>query len=793
MKRPVGFFIFLLTSHLIFAQNQMPESLQQQFNNYQSSALQEKIFVHTDKTFYLAGETVWFKIYAVDASFHKPVTTSSITYVEILSKDLKPVVQSKISMSNGSGAGSVILPGFLATGNYVLRAYTNWMKNFSPDFYYEHTLHIVNTLKLSPVVPSLKGVSGIQFFPEGGNEMVGLTGKIAFKAADTDGHGLECKGVILNQNNDTITRFQSLHNGMGSFQFKPEKNSTYYALVKLNDSLIKQKLPDAMDHGFSMNVSEEETGKLKVIVHASADFNNTSVYLFTQTRQMIKNIQTSLVKEGEASFIINKAELGDGISSITVFNQSRQPVCERLVFKRPVEKLTIQAKTDQSVYSKRKPIRIDLSTMNKGSQPLSGNLSMSVFMIDSLQHIPEQSIITYLYLHSELKGRIESPEYYFDNTDKASDEALDNLLLTQGWRRFKWNDVMDSKKPAFEFLPEVEGPVVNGKIINKLTGAPVAFSDAFLSIPGNDYAFSSATSDAQGVVHFGFRDIYKNNAIVVQPALQKDSFNRIDINNSYSDKFSSNSLRPLTLSRSQESILVNRSIGTQVENTYGIEKKRQYIKTSPDTTSFYGKPDKQYNLDDYTRFQTMEEVMREFIEDVRVRKEGEKFNFKVRNQLFNTYFEEDPLILLDGIPVSDASKIIALDPQKIKRIEVVTYNYYTGSSVFSGIVNVKSYSGEIGATQIDPNSLVIEYDGLQQQREFYSPQYGSREAEESHIPDFRNVLYWAPRITTGSDGKSQLSFYSSDLKGKFAVVVQGITAEGLPGKTVTQFEVTDSN
>ena len=793
MKRCVGFFVFLLTCHLIFAQNQMPESLQQQFNNYQTGAMQEKIFVHTDKTFYLAGETVWFKIYAVDASFHKPAAMSSITYIEILSKDLKPVVQSKISMVNGNGAGSVILPGFLATGNYVLRAYTNWMKNFSPDFYYEHTLHIVNTLKLSPVVPSSKLLSDIQFFPEGGTALSGLIEKIAFKAADADGHGLECKGVILNQNNDTVTRFQSLHNGMGSFELKPEKGSSYFALVKLNDSLIKQKLPDATDQGFSMTVLEEEAGKLKVTVHASADFNNTSVYLFAQTRQTIKNIQTSLIKEGGASFIVNKSDLGDGISSITIFNQSRQPVCERLVFKRPVENLAIQAKTDQAVYTTRKPIRIDLSTTNRNSQPLSGNLSMSVFMIDSLQHVPEQSIITYLYLHSELKGRIESPEYYFTNTDKTSDEALDNLLLTQGWRRFKWNDVMDSKKSAFEFLPEIEGPVVNGKIINKLTGAPVAFSGAWLSIPGDDYAFSSATSDGQGVVHFGFKDIYKNNAIVVQPALQKDSLNRIDINNSYSDKFSSNSLRPLMLSRSQESILVNRSISTQVENTYSIERKRQYIKTNPDTTSFYGKPDKQYNLDDFTRFQTMEEVMREFVEDVRIRKEGDKYNFKVRNKLFNTYFEEDPLILLDGIPITDASKIIALDPLKIKRIEVVTYNYYTGSSVFAGIVNVKSYSGEIGATQIDPNSLVIEYDGLQQQREFYSPQYGSKEAEESHIPDFRNVLYWAPQITTGLDGKSQLSFYSSDLKGKYAVVVQGITPEGLPGKTVTQFEVTDTN
>ncbi|HEY2649999.1 MAG TPA: hypothetical protein VGI38_12440 [Puia sp.] len=793
MKRCVGLFIFLLNGSLIFAQNQMPENLQQQFVQYQSGTLQEKVFVHTDKTFYLAGETVWFKIYAVDASFHKPVTTSSVSYVEILSKDLKPVAQAKVALSNGNGAGSVILPGFLATGNYILRAYTNWMKNFSADFYYEHTLHIVNTLKLSPVVPASRLSSGIRFFPEGGNEMSGFNGKIAFKAADGDGHGLECSGVILNQNNDTITRFQTSHNGMGSFQLKPEKNSSYYAFVKLNDSLIKQKLPDAIDHGVVMNVSEEETGKLKVDVHASAEFNNTSIYIFTQTRQVIKNIQTGLIKEGEISFFINKADLGDGVSSITIFNQSRQPVCERLVFKRPVDRLTIQAKTDQLVYNSRKPIHVDLSTYHNNNLPLAGNFSMSVFMIDSLQHIPEQSVVTYLYLNSDLKGRIESPEYYFANSDQATDEALDNLLLTQGWRRFKWTDVTDSKKPGFEFLPEIEGPVVNGKIINKLTGAPVAFSGAFLSIPGDDYAFSSATSDAQGLIRFGFRDIYKNNAIVVQPALQKDSLNRIDIINSYSDKFSSFTLRPMILSKSQESLLVNRSISNQVENTYAIERKRQYIKTNPDTTSFYGKPDKQYNLDDFTRFQTMEEVMREYIEDVRVRKEGDKYNFKVRNRLFNTYFEEDPLILLDGIPVSDASKIIALDPFKIKRIELVLYNYYTGSSVFSGIVNVKSFSGEMGATQIDPNSLVIEYDGLQQQREFYSPLYGSKEAEESHLPDFRNVLYWAPQITTGSDGKSQLSFYSSDLKGKFAVVVQGMTADGLPGKTVTQFEVTDKN
>jgi hypothetical protein len=793
MKKIACLFIFLLKFILLDAQDQGVDNLRAQFSRYQSANMQEKLFVHTDKTFYLAGETVWFKIYIVDASNHKPVVTSSISYIEILNNDLKPVVQTKVPIMKGNCNGSVILPGFLATGNYILRAYTSWMRNFSPDFYFERTIHIVNTLKISAVPVLVKTPTSIQFFPEGGTEIYGFTGKIAYKAMNGEGHGLECRGAIINQNNDTITRFQSLHNGMGNFQFKPEKNSTYYAVVKLNDTLIRQKLPDAADRGFSMSVSEAETGKFKIDVRTNGDFNNTPVYLFAQTRQLIKNVQVNVIRDGAAVFTVDKKELGDGISSLTLFNNLRQPVCERLVFKRPAEWLNIQAKADQIIYNTRKAVHIDVSTVNANNQVLPANLSLSVFMIDSLQHIPELNIVSWLLLNSDLKGRIESPEYYFNNPDKTVDEALDNLLLTQGWRRFKWTAVLENTKPNFEFLPEKEGPVVNGHLINKMTGTPVSDAGAWLSIPGADYAFSSATSDAQGLVRFGFKDVYKNNVLVVQPAFSKDSNYRVDILPFYSDKFSSKPFHSLAMSRADEKILLSRSIGNQVENTYAMEKKRQLVNLNLDTTSFYGKADKIYNLEDFTRFQTMEEVMREYIEDVRVRKEGEKFNFKVRNRLFNTYFENDPLILLDGIPIADATKIIALDPAKIRKIELVLYNYYLGSSIFEGIVNVKSYSGELGATQIDPNSLVVEYEGLQQQREFYSPKYDSRELEESHIPDFRNVLYWAPQIHTGSDGKSQLTFYTSDLKGKFAVVVQGITAEGLPGKTTTFFDVTDSN
>jgi hypothetical protein len=135
MKRCAGLFVFLLGAGLIYAQDPLSENLQQQFHQYQSAAPQEKLFVHTDKTFFLAGETLWFKVYAVDASFHKPLGTSRIAYIEILNKDLKPVVQSKVSMTDGNGSGSLTLPAFLLSGNYIFRAYTSWMKNFPADFY----------------------------------------------------------------------------------------------------------------------------------------------------------------------------------------------------------------------------------------------------------------------------------------------------------------------------------------------------------------------------------------------------------------------------------------------------------------------------------------------------------------------------------------------------------------------------------------------------------------------------------------------------------------------------------
>ncbi len=791
MKKIVACILLFINGYHLPAQELKPDSLLQKFHSYQLNVPQEKIFIHTDKTFYLTGETIWLKAYLVDASFHRPLGISSISYVEVLNKDLKPVLQAKIAMKKGFGNGYLVIPGFLNSGNYVLRAYTNWMKNFSPDFYFEQPVTIVNTMKRLTITSSSKHNPVISFFPEGGNMVAGFSAKVAFKAVDSNGMGLNCHGVIVGQQNDTIVSFQAFHNGMGSFQFRPEKKKDYYAVLKLGDSLIRQKLPASEETGFCMDVHAEDPETVKVRVRASPEFEGIPVFLFVQTRQISGNIQRGSLTNGAISFTINKKELGDGLSTVTIFNAERKPVCERLIFKRPGEKLSIQTTMEQPVYDRRTPVNIDVLTRKNG-QAVAGNCSASVMMIDALQKIPERDIVSYLYLSSDLKGYIESPAWYFEHADQNTDSALENLLLTQGWRKFNWDDIWKGKKPNFEFVPELEGQVATGIIINKTSGSSVVGGDAFVSIPGEEKAFSITSSDGNGLIRFSFLgNIYKNNVVVMQPALKKDSDNRIDMLSAWSDKYSFVPVRSFSLSKMEQKELLNRSVNNQIENTFAVEKKHLPAGALPDSSSFYGRPDKVYFLDQYVRYSTMEEVLREFVNAVRVRRDADKFNLRVKNSHTDLYYEGIPLMLIDGIPV-DASAIVGLDPLQIKKIEVIAHKYYMGSYVFDGIINVKSYSGEIGTTQIDPNATVLEYESVQMPREFYSPSYDNENARQSRLPDYRNVLYWSPRIITGAEGKSRFSFFTSDTPGKFVVCIQGITADGIPGSTVTSFEVRGS-
>lgn len=784
------FALVLLCFNQVVAQTETSSNVQTQFNQYNRQAIQEKLFVHTDKPLYVAGDIMWFKVYYVDGNYNKPLDLSKIAYLEILNKDQKPVLQGKIAMTEGSGSGSFFIPLSLNSGNYRLRAYTNWMKNFSQDFYFEKNITIVNSLKnLGEKSADSTTQYDIRFFPEGGNLVAGIQSKVAFRVADQNGKGVDFKGTVTDGDNNTVATFQPARFGIGYFSFTPAANKKYKAIIRLSSSnAVVSEFPVVYNQGYVMHLENPVADQLSVTVSTNINAPDQFVYLFAHTRQSVKLAEMQPVTDGKATFSIDKSKLGEGVSHITIFNSNRQPVCERLFFKKPVS-LKINANANGEEFRSRKKIYVNIDAQD-AAKPVVADMSMSVYRIDSLASAQDMDILTYLWLVSDLQGSIESPTYYTNNSGVEIESATDNLMLTHGWRRFRWEDVLQNKTAAFDYIPEFEGHVVSGKISDKRTGAPVENALAYFSAPGTRFQIGSSLSNKKGQLLFDIKNFYGSNEIVIQTDNQKDSNYRIDILNPFSEKFSQLPIPPFNLSEELREDLVTRSVGMQVQNAYLNDNLQKFdAPEMADSTAFYGVPDYKFFLDDYTRFNTMEEVMREYVTDVSLRKHQQKFYFRIMNDPYRQFFNDDPLVLMDGVPVFDVDKIIAMNPLKIKKIEVMGRRYFLGPLNASGVVSFTTYKGDMDGFQLDPNAVVVEYEGLQMQREFYSPAYETEKQINSRIPDFRNLLYWTPDIKTDAHGKKQLSFYSSDQQGKYLVMIQGITAEGKAGSQSFTFDV----
>ncbi len=208
-----------------------------------------------------------------------------------------------------------------------------------------------------------------------------------------------------------------------------------------------------------------------------------------------------------------------------------------------------------------------------------------------------------------------------------------------------------------------------------------------------------------------------------------------------------------------------------------------------DSASVYGKVSEQYRLDDYTRFKVMEEVMREYVPGVLVRKRKDGFHFLNLNRPRQLIFENDPLVLLDGVPIFRTDDIMAFDPLKVKQLNVVAGRYFQGSQAYDGVVSYATYKGNLGGFTLDPHALLEEYEGVQGEREFYAPRYETAPQQQSRLADLRNLLYWQPQLLTKPGQAQSLSFYTSDQAGQYVVVVQGLAGDGRPGSATTIFEV----
>jgi len=769
------------------AQAQQADSLpgiSGKFRQYQRQAPVEKIFVHLDQPTHSAGETIWLKIYAVDGTRHRPLALSRVAYVEVLDAGQKPVAQATIALRQGLGHGTVALPAQLASGRYTVRAYTRWMQNFSPEFYFHAPLTILNTFSASGTGPAKETPAyDVQFLPEGGQLVQGLPSRVAFKLTDGTGRSLAATGTVADANGKRVATFSTLKYGMGSFALVPAQPGTAYTatLQLANGERLTSRLPAVQPRGYVLSLQPEGTGTLRLTVHAAGpELAAGPVQLLGHTGQHISIAAKAAFVGGRASFLISKNALPDGISHFTVFNAASQPVAERLYFQPSRHRLALTVTAPKATYLPREKVQLQVAAP-------AANASLAVYRLDSLSAARPADIASWLLLAADLKGTVEDPGYYLRDSSTVGREAADNLMLTQGWSRFRWQEVLASQPVPRPYLPETYGPVLQAQVLTA-AGAPApAGIGTYLTVPSRTGRFYYAVTQPGGGARFEPEHLVGTRKLVLQTDPRRDSTYRLELRSPYSTRYAPRPAAPLALPQSLAAALTERHVQVQVAQAFVDPHQGAAPTVAPDSVSFFGKPDERYLLDDYTRFKVMEEVMREYVPGVRVRKRRDGFHYVVFDKPGQAYFQNDPLVLLDGLPLFDANKIMAFDPLKVKQLDVLTARYFQGPLVYDGVVSYTTYQGDLGGFNVNSHALIEEYEGVQEQREFYAPRYEA--STQSRLPDLRNLLYWQPDIRLQASRSQAIDFFTSDQAGRYLVVVQGLGSNGQPGSASLLFDV----
>ncbi len=499
-RRPViTLIIFLLGLCYVSAYCQTTDSkdVYNKLKSYSSTHITEKAYLHFDKPYYATGDTIYFKAYVTMGDRLDLSKLSGILHVDLIGADNKISQGIKLQLINGLGWGDFALPDTLPKGNYRIRAYTQWQRN--EGNYFEQTISIgsVHNQKVMEIstarIKTINGKADIQFFAEGGNLVGGIRSKIAFKAIGVNGLGIDAKGIVVDNSGREVTNFTSAHLGMGYFYLEPEAGKTYKANITFADgtqNIVDLPLADAK--GIALSINNDSLPK------ATAKIEANPVY-FKENKG--KDYTLLIYSGGHATTVtvkldsmllhldILKKRLRTGITRVTLFSQTNEPLAERLIFVQNFDQLNLNLNCDKQVYAVREKVNIKLHAENRADSAVVGHFSVSVIDEDKVpvDENTETTILTNFLLTSDLKGTVEQPNYYFTNVNNEKFKELDLIMLTHGYRKFEWKQVMSDSYPPLAWQPEKDLQITGiakslfGKPLDKASVALISFQPQFLT------------------------------------------------------------------------------------------------------------------------------------------------------------------------------------------------------------------------------------------------------------------------------------------------------------------------
>jgi len=786
------------------------------FFKYHQATVPEKLYLTLDRPYYEAGDTIWFRGSLVAADNNSYLLKSNYIYVELLNRSNQMVMRRKVAREGLCFQHCLPLALELSSGEYVLRAYTSWMRNFDPAFFFNRKLTIYNRYAEPEDSKVAAADYEVSFFPEGGALLAGVGQRIAYKAVGNDGLPLAVSGkVYVKGKAEAVAAFDAKrgHDGMGTF-FLPATSagdSLWCEVVPENDVLIdKRYLLPVPRSGVALQVVRQEEERLVGKVLASPDRmggDSLSLLLHSGSRLIVRRN----VAAGE-TFEIALNRCRDGVSHLVLATREGIGLSRRLLFHRQASheikgNLTATWKPNHA----REKVTLDLHLQDAGGRPLRGDYSISVLdvgyvntALDSLR----DNLLSNLLLTSDLRGYIHHPAWYFvaDTPVALRREGLDLLMLTHGWCRFATDTL--AREPRLEFSqPLEEKEWLSGKVVHlrrKDAGAAISVVDTV----GN--SFGSGRIDEKG--NFFIGDLhYPNDAVLNIRLLAKGANPQFHFDRYLSPDVAAKEPFNLSFStyiseKAKDELMIGRD-GMRTRVLSGVEVVDQRKSRA---LQFEGVAVERWHNADY------------------IGTNYDLYQYDVALDLVNQMIENEWSLYLEpldefgdfhetnGVSSASNSNVVTNGWGKLGTF-VIGGVAYDNVDAAVGILE-RTRSEDVARIEIidksmnllapfaDKAALVIVLksgskmvDGLEDHRRvthrpfgytlpeyFYHSVYETEEQRRlAFEPDLRKTVYWEPSFQTDKSGNAQVVFYNSDHTAPRKIVVEGVSFSGLPVRLET--------
>jgi hypothetical protein len=757
-------------------------------DSYNSRVPQEKVHIHFDNSAYSSGETIWYKAYLLNGI--DPSDLSKNFYIDWFDTNGKLLERTIAPIIGSCASGNFTIPQKFTGNQLQVMAYTRWMLNFDSAFLFHKIIPVAQAGIEQRRQPEIIPVTNLLFFPEGGDMVENIPGAIAFKARNSAGMPMQVSGVINDRNGQPVTTFTSRHDGMGKIRLTPAVGEVYTAEWKdASGNTQYTRLPVAKSTGIILSViNTYGTRTFTVERPAKPDERFRRLSIVAHMHQQV--VFRAVANLSEKTKIISSLPVNDfpsGVLQVTVFDSYQRPLAERILFVNNDEyHLDATVHTDTLNLEKRGKNVYEIEV------PDSIPTSLSIAVTDGdTGHDPAADIVSRLLLSAEIKGHVHNPAYYFSTEDSAS-AYLDLVMLTNGWRRFRWEDVWARQIPKLSYQRDSTYLSIAGKIDNlsesKIKKAELINLILLAKDSSKQFVFTPLRPDGS----FGEDNLILFDTTKVFYKLNNTSLpgrSNISIKNTFLLFDSTRSVHSLGNFLSDTSGLARiNAIADEKRKLETLMRQttlKEVIVTAKIKSRIEELNDKYarglFESDDAYQFAVMDDLTSMSAASTFAYLQSKVAGLSINNSNpFNpnaTWRGAQVAFFLDEMPV-DATALASIPMAHISFIKVFRPPFFGASLGGSGgAIAVYTKKGDDQRTM----SMGLDYTllpGYTPVKQFYSPDYAEKQINFTQ-PDLRRTLYWKPNIQTdGANRKVRISFYNNDVSHSLQLVLEGIALDG---------------